>query len=101
MYSGIIFNLLKYNMLQLGIRLELFKHYDDILLLLGIPSLKERRENICKLYFHRLTCTEHKLHHLLPVGKGVTYDIRKQNTYPLPLTRTDRFKNYLITYHWQ
>ena len=40
-------------------------HYDDILLLL--PSLKERRGNICKLYFHRLTCTEHKLHHLLIV----------------------------------
>ena len=79
-------------------------YYDDILLLLAIPSLEERRENICKLYFDRLTCTEHKLHHLLPVERGVTYDLRNQNTYPLPLTRTDRFKNYLIPcgfYHWQ
>ena len=73
-------------------------HYDDILLLLAIPSLKERRENICKLYFDRLTCTEHKLHHLLPVERGVTYDLRNQNTYPLPLTRTDRLTNYLIPY---
>ena len=43
-------------------------HYDGILL--AIPSLEERRETIiCKLYFHRLTRTEHKLHHILPVER--------------------------------
>ena len=39
-----------------------------------------------EIYFDRLTCTEHKLHHLLRVERGVTYDLRNQNTYPLPLT---------------
>ena len=63
-------------------------HYDDILLLLAIPSLKERRANICKLYFDRLTCIEHKLHHLLHVERGVTYDLRNQNAYSLHIFTT-------------
>ena len=51
-------------------------HYDDILLLLAIPNVEERRENIYKLHFRRLTSTEHKSHHLLPVESDATYDLR-------------------------
>ena len=64
-------------------------HYDDIVLLLAIPSLKERRGNICKLYFHRLIWTGHKLRHILPVESD-TYDLRNQNTYLSIATDQDR-----------
>ena len=31
-------------------------HYDDILVLVSLQSLKKRRDNICKAYFNRLKC---------------------------------------------
>ena len=39
-------------------------HYDDILVLVGLQSLKMRRDNICKAYFNRLKCNTHRLNHL-------------------------------------
>ena len=36
-------------------------HYDDMLVLVGLQSLKKRRDNICKAYFNRLKCNTHIL----------------------------------------
>ena len=79
-------------------------HYDDILVLIGLPSLKMRRDNICKAYFNRLKCNTHRLNHLIPERRDVHYSLRNANVYPIPVTRTDRYKNSIFTWglcNWQ
>ena len=51
-------------------------HYDDILVLVGLQSLKKRRDNICKAYFYRLKCNTHRLNHLIPERRDVHYSLR-------------------------
>ena len=36
-------------------------HYDDMLTLLGLKSLKDRRDALCKTYFKRLLGNNHRL----------------------------------------
>ena len=79
-------------------------HYNDILMLLKLPRLKERRDGVCKTYFDRLKSNINKLHHLLPERRDVSYPLRNQNAYPVPLTRTERFRKSLIPWclhNWQ
>ena len=71
-------------------------HYNDILMLLKLPRLKERHDGLCKTYFDRLKSNIHKLHHLLPERRDVSYTLINQNAYPVPLTRTERFRKSLI-----
>ena len=54
-------------------------HYDDILVLVGLQSLKKRRDNICKAYFNRLKRNTHRLNHLIPERRDVHYSIRNAN----------------------
>ena len=56
-------------------------HYNDILMLLKRPRLKERRDGLCKTYFDRLNSNSHKLHHLLPERRDVSYTLINKNAY--------------------
>ena len=79
-------------------------HNDDILVLVGLQSLKMRRDNICKSYFNRLKCNTHRLNHLIPERRDVHYSLRNANVYPIPVTRTDRYKNSIVPWglcNWQ
>ena len=80
-------------------------HYDDILVLVGLQSLKKRRDNIiCKAYFNRLKFNTHILNHLIPERRDVHYSLRNANVYPIPVTRTDRYKNSIVPWglcNWQ
>ena len=79
-------------------------HYDDILVSIGLQSLKMRRDNICKAYFNRLKCNTHRLNHLIPERRDVHYSLRNANVYPIPVTRTDRYKNSIVPWglcNWQ
>ena len=60
-------------------------HYDDMLVLIGLQSLKMRRDNICKAYFNRLKCNTHRLNHLIPERRDVHYSLRNANVYPIPV----------------
>ena len=79
-------------------------HYDDILELVSLQSLKKRRDDIlCKAYFNRLKCNTHRLHHLIPERRDVHYRLRNANVYPIPVTRTDRY-NFIVPWglcNWQ
>ena len=80
------------------------KCYNDILNHTGISSLKERRDHLCRKYFNDMKVNSHKLNHLLPDKRQVEYDLRPVNAYPLPQTRTDRYRNSIIPwglFHWQ
>ena len=72
------------------------KCYNDILNHTGISSLKERRDHLCRKYFNDMKVNSHKLNHLLPEKRQVEYDLRPVNAYPLPQTRTDRYRNSII-----
>ena len=79
-------------------------HYDDILVLVGLQSMKKRRDNICKAYFNRLKRNTHKLNHLIPERRDVHYSLRNANVYPIPVTRTYRYKNSIVPWglcNWQ
>ena len=79
-------------------------YYDDILVLVGLQSLKMRLDNICKAYFNRLKCNTHRLNHLIPERRDVHYSLRNANVYPIPVTRTDRYKNSIVPWglcNWQ
>ena len=70
--------------------------YADVLQRMGLLTLNERRELLCKLYFNKIKISSHKLNHLLPEIRNIEYDIRQCNVYPLPRTRTNRYRNSLI-----
>ena len=79
-------------------------HYDDMLTLLGLKSLKDRRDALCKTYFKRLLGNNHRLNQLIPAQRVVPYELRDTNVYPITRTRTDRYKQSLIPWglrHWQ
>ena len=79
-------------------------HYDDILVLVSLQSLKKRRDDICKAYFNRLKCNTHRLHHLIPERRDVHYRLRNANVYQIPVARTDRYKNSMVPWglcNWQ
>ena len=70
--------------------------YSDILNNIGIGTLKERRDYICDKYFRNMQDSSNKLNHLLPERRQIGYDLRPGNLYPLPVARTNRYRNSLI-----
>ena len=77
-------------------------HYEDILVLVSLQSLKKRRDNIYNPYFNRLKCNTHRLNHLIPERRDVHYRLRNANVYPV--TRTDRYTNSIAPWglcNWQ
>ena len=70
--------------------------YNEILCNVGLQTLKDRRDCICKKYFNNMKTHTHKLHHLLPDERHVNYETRQSNLYPFPRTRTNRYRNSFI-----
>ena len=70
--------------------------YDDILASLNVQTLADRRHDICVNYFNKMKNPNHKLHHLLPDVRNVSYLLRSRTQYPLVRARTNRYMNSLI-----
>ena len=70
--------------------------YNEILCNVGLQTLKDRRDCICKKYFNNMKAHTHKLHHLLPDERHVNYETRQSNLYPFPRTRTNIYRNSFI-----
>ena len=70
--------------------------YDDILASLNVQTLADRRHDICVNYFNKMKNPNHKLHHLLPDVRNVSYLLRSRTEYPLVRARTNRYMNSLI-----
>ena len=70
--------------------------YEDILQMVNIPTLHDRRNAICKAYFGRMRRGDHKLNKLLPDTRMVSYALRSFNELPVPMAKTNRYKNSLI-----
>ena len=70
--------------------------YAEILRRVNLDTLKLRRDSICQKYFEKIKVGTHRLNYLLPDKRHIQYNIRQQNVYPLPVTRTNRFRNSFI-----
>ena len=66
---------------------------DDILQMVNIPTLHDRRNEICKAYFGRMRRGDYKLNKLLPDTRMVSYTLRSFNELPVPMANTNRHKN--------
>ena len=81
-------------------------HYDDIFGISLSPKPEEELDAMtyAKPYFNRLKCNTHRLHHLIPERRDVHYRLRNANVYPIPVTRTDRYKHSIVPWglcNWQ
>ncbi len=65
--------------------------YDEVLHITDLPTLSQRREQLCIEYFKKLQNESHKLHNILPNVRQVPHDIRSINKYPLVNARTSRY----------
>ena len=70
--------------------------YAEILRRVNLDTLNVRRDSICQKYFDKIKVGTHILNYLLPDKIHIEYNITQQNVYPLPVTRTNRFRNSFI-----
>ena len=77
-------------------------HYDDMLTLLGLKSLKDRRDALCKTYFKRLLGNNHRLNQLIPAQRVVdVVHATRQVCCPAEKTagkKTTRLKKHCVTF---
>ena len=72
--------------------------YESHLLKAGLPTLHQRREDMCQKLFVQIQNPSHKLHALLPAQRNNSIVTRTVRKYDLPKCRTDRYKNSFIPY---
>ena len=79
---------------------SLFSHrnYESFCSELGISTLRDRREDLCKSFFMGLLDPNSCLHHLVPNRKDSTSLLRNSFPYQIPFARTNRYKNSFILY---
>jgi len=70
--------------------------YEDSLTEMKIPTLKDRREILCKNFFTKMTNANSKLHKLLPPELPNHHSLRHCRKYPLPKWNTQRYKNSFV-----
>ncbi len=70
--------------------------YNDILNITKLPTLQQRRDNLCLRTSQTIRKESHGLHNLLLNVIVVAYDLRNNQEYPVPKVRTSRFKNSYI-----
>ena len=69
--------------------------YAEILRRVNLDTLKVRRDSICKTYFDKIKAGTHILNYLLPDKRDAECNIRQENVYSLPVTRTNRFLSFI------
>ena len=75
-----------------------FTPYPELLDKSCLPTLRDRREVLCKNFYTDMKDPSHKLHHLLPETRELTYGLRRTRLRPLLKTKTERFKNSFLPY---
>ena len=72
--------------------------YTNALSQANLPTLHQRRDDLCKRMFHDAQDPCHKLNALLPPERIITHNQRNAYKYPLPKCHTNRFKDSFINY---
>ena len=63
-----------------------------------IPTLANRRRELCKKLFVEMQSPKHKLNHLLPSAKSNSHNVRHEKKYPLPKVTINRTKNSFVNW---
>jgi len=63
----------------------------------GLPSLSDRRDKLCREFFHKMCDPTSCIHHLLPPPRDseLTSRLRNASVYPRPRTRTNCYKSFI------
>ena len=61
----------------------------------NLDTLNVRRNSICLKCVNKIKVGTHRLNYLLSDKRHTEYNIKQQNVYPLPVTRTNRFRSFL------
>lgn len=70
-------------------------HYEDALLALQCSRLDDRRSSLCLKTLKKIEEPASRLHHLLPVSRGSSRDLRNSNRFS-PKCTTNRYKMSFI-----
>ena len=70
--------------------------YYQQLAMSGLPSLSDRRLELCRAFYTMMKDPHHRLHHLIPTNRVTNYELRSYRSLPVPRARTDRFKNSFV-----
>jgi hypothetical protein len=72
--------------------------YEEALEAAGMPTLKERRVQLCKAFFENIQSPKDNLYRILPPKKDTPRNTRSGQKYPLPKTNTKRYKDSFLPY---
>ena len=72
--------------------------YGDPLVCSQLPTLKDRRNDICLRFFKSMKKSDHKPHHLLPNSQTSRYSLRKPRKYESLQTKTNRADGALVNW---
>ncbi len=64
---------------------------------LDLPLLKDRCKELCSSFFNQMTIDDHQLNDVIPEKRLIMYNVREQSEHPLPLCKTNIYKNTLIS----
>lgn len=73
-----------------------WRPYEDNLAEAQLATAKDRRDELCHIFYTKMKAPGHRLHHLLPEPREQAYDLRRKRRLPLPKTRTKRYQNSFI-----
>ena len=71
--------------------------YSEALQRSGLPTLFDCREKLCRRFFQAILSPSHKLYHLPPAQREVSYNLRRQASYVIA-GKHDHFRRTLIPY---
>ncbi len=57
-----------------------------------------KAKKISASFFNQMTIDDHRLNNMIPEKGLIIYNLREQSEYPLPLSKTKRYKNTLISW---
>ena len=70
--------------------------YENILQMVNLPTLHNRRDELCRAYFAKMKRSDHDLNALLQNGRSVPYTLTSRNELPILRANTNSYKNPLI-----
>ena len=73
--------------------------YSEGLVKAGLPSLYDRRSQLCKELFSNIEKGDHKLSHLLPARPRRNYHLRSNRKFVVPDCKTNRYRDSFIISH--
>lgn len=72
--------------------------YSDRLMELDLPTLRERRQDLCRRFYKSVVRSDDRIHDILPAPVENMYSFRCPRTLPLIKCRTKRFQNSFIPF---